>query len=182
MGDDVPYWYSGRTNTGILAAAALRLKDTKIALEEYAVRRGGVKGNGAGRADLYLYDSRANRSYDFEFKFRYAAIGWSSVKRIKSALKDAKYDVSTLPKPTYPCYGVALTFLAPYTKNVPDRKKWAECWRKFLDSILDPSDFGADFVAIHRASDKAVQGSLGPEDLGFHPGVAAIGKIVRRHG
>jgi hypothetical protein len=65
LSDDLPYWYSERTNIGVLAAAALRLRGV-VALEEYPIRQ----GDRAGRADLGPYDSRAERSYDFEFKFR----------------------------------------------------------------------------------------------------------------
>ena len=185
--DDLPYWYGERTNIGVLTGAALRLKTT--ALEEYAVRRGGVKGSGAGssagRADLYIYDSKANRSYDFEFKFCYSAIGWYATKRVKNAMRSATHDVHTLPKPTWPCVGMAVVFVVPYRKKFPPGADWKALWEKFVDFIGEPGRFGADFVAIHHASGEIVRragkGIGKSEGLGFHPGIAAVGKMVRHH-
>jgi hypothetical protein len=176
--DDLPYWYSERTNVGLLAAAALRLKSI-VPLEEYPIRR----GDKAGRADLGLYDARNERSYDFEFKFRYSAIGWSATKRIKAAMRAAAEDVKSLPKPPAGSQSVAVTFVVPYLPNIKTRKtppieKWDSLWEHFLHSVAKPAICGADFVAVHRADDEVVERAAG--DLGFHPGVAAFGKVVHR--
>jgi hypothetical protein len=171
--DDLPYWYSERTNIGVLAAAALRLSGV-VALEEYPIRR----GDRPGRADLGLYDSWAERSYDFEFKFRYAAFGWSATRKIKSAMRDASKDIRRLPKPPAGAQSVAVTFVVPYRKKVPPVKEWDSLWKGFTHLLSAPEKFGANFVAIHRADDKIVGRAAGK--LGFHPGVAAFGKVVAR--
>lgn len=171
--DDLPYWYSERTNIGVLASAALRLRGV-VALEEYPIRR----GDRAGRADLDLYDSTAERSYDFEFKFRYSALGSTAVKRIKSAMRDASRDVRSLPKPPGRSQSVAVTFVVPYLHTTPARERWNSLWRSFMHSVSEPENVGASFVAIHRAADDVVGRAAG--ELGFHPGVAAFGRVIAR--
>jgi hypothetical protein len=179
MDDDLPYWYGERTNTGVLTAAALRLKNTTIALEEYAVQ----KATGGGRADLYLYDSAGNCSYDFEFKQCWTGMRGSSQKTIVAALQEARVDVKKLPKPTYSCLGLAATFVVPYRERIPPPEKQNEYWNKFVQHIAEPAHFGADFVAVHRASDESMRRALQANGSGiaFCPGIAVVGRIVRRH-
>lgn len=172
--DDLPYWYSERTNIGVLAAAALRMRGV-VALEEYPIRR----GDRAGRADLGLYDSRAERSYDFEFKFKYSALKSTVVRRIRSAMRSASRDVRSLRKPPAGSQSVAVTFVVPYLRTAPPVEKWNSLWRDFTHSVSEPDRFGASFVAIHRAADEVV-GRAAKELLGLHPGVAAFGKVIAR--
>jgi hypothetical protein len=172
--DDLPYWCGERTNIGVLAAAALRLSGV-VALEEFPIRR----RERAGRADLWFYDTHTQRSYDFEFKFRYSALKAPAVARIKSAMRDASSDVRSLPTSPAGAQGVAVTFVVPYVSTKPLAKEWNSLWRNFTLSVSEPRRFGASFVAIHRGTDEIVR-RAGREVKGFHPGVAAFGKVIAR--
>jgi hypothetical protein len=179
--NDLPYWYSERTNIGVLAAAALRLK-TIVPLEEYPIRR----GDNAGRADLGLYNARNERWYDFEFKFRWIAIGFSATKTIRDAMRDASRDVKALPKPPARSQSVAVTFVVPYLPKTKSRKpppmEKRDSWKHFLHSVAKPTIFGADFVAVHRADDGVVERAARNEapEADFHLGIAAFGKVIHR--
>src|SRR2546425_3485512 len=116
--DDLPYWYGERTNVGILAAGAVRLKGV-VALEEFTIRRGTAPVSRAGRADLSVYDGRTERSYDFECKFQYVTFDWLSAKRVKSDILDAIGDIRTLPQPRSRSQRVVVAFVAPYLKILP---------------------------------------------------------------
>lgn len=177
---DIPYWYNEWTNVGILATAAAFVKDT-LALQEYTVQRGGAKGRVQGRADLWLH-ARGGRSYDFEFKIVYPSIRSTRTALIKLRLKKASADIRSLPRPLDASWGVALVFVVPGLPTTPAPETWdIKVWKAFVDHGRDPQLLGGDFVAIHRAADGVVHKvAKSSPTAGFHPGVAALGRVVRR--
>jgi hypothetical protein len=99
--NDYCWWYNERTNIGILAVAAAKVKGW-AALEEYCLRKGAVdeKGNICdrhGRCDLYLSGTEHGTGFAMEFKQVRQPIGpgvsdqigMRTLKAMSAAWKDA---------------------------------------------------------------------------------------------
>jgi hypothetical protein len=178
---DIPYWHRERTNVGILASASILLSKRTMALQEINVRRRKATGRSGGRADLWIRDTTGSRSYDFEFKVMNRSLGSTRTGNFKRTLAGAVRDVRSLPKPEDPSWGIALVFVIPHLPRVPDRGEEDGLWDRLVGSFAKPKALGADFAAIHRAPRKVVAAlARNVAKAGWNPGIAAVGKIVRR--
>src|SRR2546425_7549231 len=68
---DVGYWYGERSLTGLLTAAACRLRGG-ISLEEFEIRRGPARKSRAGRSDAWIRLPLKGRWYNVEAKLSWA--------------------------------------------------------------------------------------------------------------
>ena len=88
---DCPYFYTERSNVGILSTAAI-LTNSWISIEEFSVRR---KRTGPGRCDLYL--KRINNN-DSGFVIEAKKVETKSPKRINQKLDEACDQVKKISK------------------------------------------------------------------------------------
>jgi len=168
---DLPYWHTERTNTGLLAAAAVKL--CYVAIEEYSAERGTRVKKRAGRADLWICDDEG-RGYDFEVKQYWASLHTPKITGIKRELNRAKIDVSNLRYPSK--NRIALVFVIPrfLTSNKFDVDE-------FRETILDTKRIGCSFSALHLCPKQIFEECRSLEDSKYYyyPGIAAIGQYVK---
>lgn len=74
---DNPYFYSERTNVGVLSAAAWGPGSGSVL--EYACRRRGDGGDNAGWADLYVYDQHTSATIEAKQLFHGAGIDAAAI-------------------------------------------------------------------------------------------------------
>lgn len=107
--DDSCYWYSERSNVGILAAAAWG-SGKWIALEEYPTTKNNKDGKKKyGRCDLYLANIRNGHELSFAIEAKHT---WSIATANNSQLGLASADAATLDKDEA-AVRVAACFVAP---------------------------------------------------------------------
>ena len=91
---DAPYWYSERTTTGLLAAAAWRCGG--IALEEYSTEKlYGKDETFKGRADLIL---RLHDRWDLIEAKQFYPTKPSDTEGVKNKLDEACHEARSIPK------------------------------------------------------------------------------------
>ena len=139
-GGDVPYWYTERANSGILAGAAWRAG--MIALEEYQVKKTGPATSAGperkrkvwnGRCDLWIGSEHA--SVIIEAKQRWRDLSSKNfiplcLDTLKSAVEDAK---STKGTSEDAAAGIAFVPLYIKRKKAPS----VENLDKYLESVVE---------------------------------------------
>jgi hypothetical protein len=152
--NDLPYWYSERTNIGFLGLAAHDLKGYPI--QEYpTLKRKRKKGH--GRADLYVRFP-GGWSYDIEAKQAWPKINGKCVKSsTKGALERAEDDCRDMDKKARSGKGLAVAFVCPYGELNDidiDHLNRFENQMKEVEKELVEKGSAPDFIAIHQVDFK----------------------------
>jgi hypothetical protein len=107
-GDDAPYWYNERANTGILAVAASRCG--WAVLEEYQCDKGKGANRKRGSADLWV--SSGSNTENIEAKFGFISLASKNIDTyVKNKIKTAKRDAHKVDESSDK---IALVFLSAY--------------------------------------------------------------------
>jgi len=152
---DLPFFYTEKANTGILAAAAWRAG--WIALQEFPEK----KLNGRGFADLWLFPENKDKGEYIEAK-----IHWTS-DNIENNLTDAINDVEKIAKDkSY--IRIGLLFICPsYAKNIDIEQKIGE-------AIDKASKINSDVIAWSFPN----QARKVWVDKKIYPGIMLIAKSI----
>jgi hypothetical protein len=139
---DAPYWYTERSNVGILAAAAWQSKRC-VSLEEYSVDKSRPLGRGkqrwSGRADLWIRVEK--KEYVFEAKHRFWDIGSKARRSIdyfpeysQKRLNKAKQEAKRIDRKSG--RALAILFIAPSIPII-EKKKINERINIFLKKLKE---------------------------------------------
>ena len=131
---DCPYYYTERSNVGILSTAAM-MTNSWISIEEFSVRR---KRAGSGRCDLYLKRINGN---DGGFVIETKKVETKSPKRINQKLDEACDQVKKISKmDAGDASRIGIVFVIPpipvksvsddYIEKMIDRME-RDCWCDF---------------------------------------------------
>ena len=175
---DLPYVYIERTDIGLLSAAAHEMG--AVPIEEYSADKGKGAERYIGRADLWIC-LKDGTTFDFEAKQEWIPLNSKRIaKIIKPKLEEAAYAAKKL---TYPSnWSIGIVFVTPYIHTL-SRKIESMPFKKqilaFKKQILDNDSYGGDFVAVHFCDEQIWKTARIDKEF-FYPGIATVGKIIRR--
>lgn len=119
-GDDLPQWYNERTHVGFLAAAVWKMDG--VALEEYSTSRqqrntSGPADSTPGRCDLYLNVKNLDCVVESKVEW-FSNYSNDDAQRVRTKLKEAELQLSTLPKNERAEQAIGLCWALPWIKLV----------------------------------------------------------------
>lgn len=141
---DVPYWYGERSLTGLLAAAAWRLKNG-WSLEEFSTLRGQEEEARVGWADLWI--GIGGESFTVEAKLTWPeGDSESAAERIRERLNEARDQLRAIEnayregEPFSVCYIVPWPRVRNQGNNMPEAieqmKEIAQIFQKRVKSFI----------------------------------------------
>lgn len=161
-GQDAPYYYYERTNTGILSTAAWKAE--WVSVEEFGFRK---RGKNQGRADLWIYPRKPDREEYIEAKQIW------NISSINKALLAAKKDAKKLLLPRDDdSLRIGVVF-APHGFN----KKSKELIDNDIKELIKEG-LKSDFDAIGWTFPELTRNLIGKGDKKIYPGILLIAKIV----
>lgn len=163
--EDLTYWNIERTNIGLLAVAANKLK--ALPLEEFSAIKGPRKQQKTGRADLWIL-GKDNKCYDIEAKWCEVSLNSQYLTQtIESRLIESVNDVKKLKDKSD--FSIGIVFIVPYVK-----KNIKHDYNSYLDKISDVGSYNADFACVHIAP-KSLWKDFESEGYNY-PGITIVGK------
>lgn len=168
---DLPYFYTERTDIGLLSAAAHEMG--AVPIEEYSADKGKGARRYTGRADLWIC-LKDGTTFDFEAKQQWIPLNSKRIaKLIKPVLGEAAYAAKEL---TYKSdWSIGIDFVTPYVRTL-SRKIESVPFKK---QILDNDSYDGDFVAVHFCDEQIWKTARIDKEF-FYPGIATVGKIIQR--
>jgi hypothetical protein len=181
---DAPYWYTERTNCGVIAAAAWRAG--MVALEEYQVKKTAASETAApkmshatrnGRCDLWIGSDTASLAIEAKHKWR----DLSSVKLIPLSLDVLKLAVSnakeTKGDSKDPTAGIAFIPLYIKRKKAPTETELTEILNKIAVTFETSSSLArTDLVAW--CFPHAMRGHTDEKTKNALPGILMLGEAA----
>lgn len=178
---DACYWYSERTNVGILSSAAANTPGGWVALEEFSTKKrkeGGKKG--PGRCDLYL----AKKDHDVSFAFE-AKQAWPGVTLINGKLaafvakkmRLAWEDVEKLERNEATVH-VATCFVVPQFSQPKQHDPKVSLY-KSLEGWVEGVKKNVSFDGMAWVFPASSRGLLNPHEKLF-PGICLLLQVQRR--
>jgi hypothetical protein len=161
--DEVPYYYSERTNISILASGAVR--KGYLILEEYPVSKLG----GRGRVDLWIGDAKLKFNEIIEAKQCW------NIGDIENKLVQAKKDRGRAIA-DFDEYKASLVFVCHWIekKDIPDTEKIVMGWIKKIKKVkYDVA------LVLYPKKFWAVHGS-GKNKNNYFPGVTVLVKLAKK--
>lgn len=175
---DLPYFYTERTDIGLLSVAAHEMG--AVSIEEYSADKGKGAKKYTGRADLWIC-LKDGTTFDFEAKQQWISLNSKRIaKLIKPVLRGAAYATKEL---TYKSdWSIGIVFVTPYVRTL-SRKIESVPFKKqilaFKKQILDNDSYDGDFVAVHFCDEQIWKTARIDKEF-FYPGIATVGKIIKR--
>lgn len=165
--EDSPYFYSERTNCGMINAAAYAT-DRFVALEELPVDKeniGGQVNNGRNRRyDLYLYDKEEEYEYIIEAKISWDMAG------IKRKFTDAENQIKSVSSKYRGDINLAMIFVVIGFEKINNR---------LLKNHIDKLDDIETCLTVHYYPDSTrnLHGSGRSENY-IYPGISILIRVV----
>lgn len=166
---DLPYWNTERTNIGLLALAARKIK--ALPLEEFSSVKGKKKQQKTGRADLWILDDN-KKSYDLEAKRHELSLNSQNIaKSIRPKLSEALDDVREIKERSD--ISIGIVFVIPYIKKNSEYN-----FKSYIDNVGILKAYGADFAGLHFAPKHVWE--LFYEDGYYYPCITLVGKYLKK--
>ena len=165
--EDSPYFYSERTNCGMINAAAYAT-DRFVALEELKVDRenigGHVNNGGNPRYDLYLYDTKEKSEYIIETK-----LSWTR-REIEQKIADAENQIKSISSEYHGDINLAMVFAVVGFNDIND---------DILKNHINELDNIKTCLTVHYYPDSTrnLHGSGGFANY-IYPGVSILMRVV----
>jgi hypothetical protein len=165
-GEDCPYYYSERTNCGMIGAAAY-VTEKFISLEEIPIRRRKRRGQasgGHGRYDIYLFDG----THEYMVEAKQA---WK-IKDAEGLLDDAEKQLRKIRKEYWLDIPLAMVFVVVGFKQVDDGI--IEQHTQELDAIKT-----CGTVHYYPKETRQIRGG-GENAKYIYPGISVLMRVVER--
>ena len=174
---DAAYWYTERTNIGILAQAAW--KSELIALEEYQTKkmaRHDPTAESNGRCDLWISDSKISGGKIIEAKQRYIQLGSArntavANSHLRKAMDEAMRTVGTSGEDA-----LGLVFLPTYYPVVNAKCEPRAIAAQVAKSIELLSASTAHLIAWCFPG--VLRALKGPDEVNYFPGLFMVASVI----
>ena len=172
---DVPWWYTERAQTGILATAIHSAGG--FPLEEYRIekrRTRSAKAQYIGRNDLYFHFK--SKEFYVEAKHIWCSLKLTSAseKRIARNLEKSRLAVGRISEKQMTRLGIL--FISPYVTKSTRRslKNLVQDWDKLVRRLKCPASFYFFYPKMEKSKIKGMEKT-------YYPGLTVLVRRIKRH-